>query len=601
MKQSKKQKTGISRLFELAGQRSRKLIIACLLSVLSSGARMIPFFTIYGVLRQILLYWARPLEFNQEHMIWLVVITFTASIAYGIFAFTSSVLAHGAAFEILYELRMKLMEKLGKIPSGYFTSNTQGAVKKILSDDVEQIETFVAHSIADVAAATATPLFTMIFLFIMDWRLALVTLIPIIISMFLLGSGLKDPAGAQTQVDQVASKEKMDGTIIEYIHGMPVIKIFGKTLKSFRKYEENISAYVDTVEHTAYHFANRMGTYYGFFGAQLLFLLPAGILLLITASSYFDFLPIVLLFFLIGSGMKEPLENMMNVTMDTKKISAGVARIDDILAQQDVTLIGDGKVPGRFDVFFEHVDFSYTANDVLAVKDVSFQLKEGTVNAIVGPSGGGKSTIAQLLLHFYEIGNGNIKIGGIDLREMSWDSLTQLVSYVFQDSFLFSDTIENNIRMGNTSAAHEQVVEAAKNANIHHVISSLPHGYNTVIGEGNTYLSGGEKQRIAIARVFLKNAPIVILDEATAYADAENESKIQEAFAKLSKGKTVLIIAHRLRSIENADQILVMKDGILQDCAPHKVLMERCLLYRSMIDANERRNQWTVRREEGLQ
>lgn len=558
---------------------------------------MIPFFTIYGILQQIIFYLAIPSEFNQVHMVWLVAVTFSAAIAYGILAFSSSILAHSAAFDILYELRMELMQKLGKIPSGYFTTNTQGAIKKILSDDVEQIETFIAHNLADSAAAIATPLFTMIFLFIMDWRLALVTLIPIVISLFLLASGLKDPKGAQTQIDQTAAKEKMDGTIVEYIHGMSVIKVFGRTLKAFHQYEENVSGYVNAIEHTAHHFANRMGAYYGFFGAQLLFLLPASILLLATATSYFDFLPIVLLFFLIGSGMKEPLENMMNVTMDSKKISAGVARIDEILEQTEISLVGTGEVPKSYDIAFEHVDFSYSNNDVLAIQNVHFHLKEGTVNALVGPSGGGKSTVAQLLLHFYEVQKGSIKIGGIDLKEIPWDQLTDLVSYVFQESFLFTDTIENNIRMGNTEATHEQVIEAAQNANIHEVILSLPNGYDTVIGEDNAYLSGGEKQRISIARVFLKNAPIVILDEATAYADAENETKIQEAFARLSKGKTVLIIAHRLRSIENADQILVMKDGKLQDCASHNVLMERCALYRSMVYANERRNQWTVRKK----
>lgn len=596
-KRAQNKKTGISRLFELAGQRRRKLTAACLFSILSSAARMVPYFTIYGVLKQLILYYAKPSEFSGQHFTILVIVTFISAAAYGIFAFTSSALAHDAAYDILYEVRMKLMEKLGKVPSGYFTSTTQGSIKKTLSDDVEQIENFIAHNIADVAAAVATPLFTLLYLFIMDWRLALVTLIPIAVSLYILSSGLKDPAGAQTQVDIAASKAKMDGTIVGYIHGMPVIKVFGKTLKAFRQYEENISGYVNTVEHTAYHFANRMGAYYAFFGAQLLFLLPASALLLWTAESYVDFLPIVLLFFLIGSGMKEPLENMMNVTMDTNRISAGVARIDEILEQKEILTDGTGKVPEKYDISFEHVDFSYNENNSPVVKDISFSLQEGTVNALVGPSGSGKSTIAQLLLHFYEIQKGSIKIGGVDLREISWDSLTELVSYVFQDSFLFSDTVENNIRMGNTSAAHEQVIQAAKNANIHDVITALPNGYQTVIGEDNAYLSGGEKQRIAIARVFLKNAPIVVLDEATAYADAENESKIQDAFAKLSKEKTVLIIAHRIHSIKNANRILVIQDGMIKDCAPHKVLIERCPLYQSMVEANERRERWTVRRE----
>ncbi|MFV0362451.1 MAG: ABC transporter ATP-binding protein [Suipraeoptans sp.] len=595
MEKKNQKKTGIPRLFELAGQRGQKLMVACVLSILSSAARMMPFFTIYGVLRQLLLYYIQPEQFNQEQVIILVVVTFASAVIYGVYGFTSSIFAHNAAFDILYELRMKLMGKLGRIPSGYFTSTTQGGIKKILSDDVEQIETFVAHNIADVAAAVATPLFTILFLFIMDWRLALVTLIPIIISLFLLGSGLKDPAGAKTQTDKAAAKEKMNGTIIEYIHGMPVIKIFGRTLEAFKQYENNITGYVDTVETTTYHFANRMGAYYGFFGAQLLFLLPAATLLIMRADSYVDFLPIVLLFFLIGAGMKEPLENMMSVTMGTGNISAAIARVDDILDQKELTLVGAGKKPASCDISFENVSFSYDSNETQAVNNVSFSLEEGTINALVGPSGGGKSTIAQLLLHFYEPQNGSIKIGGVDIKEISWDCLTDLISFVFQDSYLFADTIENNIRMGNTAATHEDVIAAAKNANIHDVIEALPERYNTLVGD-DIYLSGGEKQRIAIARVFLKDSPIVVLDEATAYADAENETKIQEAFARLSKSKTVLIIAHRLKSIQNAHMILVMDNGILQGYAPHKELLEQCALYQSMVDANERRNHWTVRK-----
>ncbi len=590
-----KQNTGLARLLELAGPKKNKLLLACLLSVLSSAARLAPFFTIYGVMRELLVHSVSISAINTGRINTLVWYTFAAALAYGICSFCSSALAHRSAYDIIYELRIKLMDKLGRIHSGYFTGTTQGAIKKTVSDDVEQIEVFLAHHIADIAAAVTAPVFTFLYLFLLDWRLAVATLLPVLISIFLLGSGLKNPKGAQTQIDIHDTKEKMEGTIVEYIHGMPVIKVFNRTLNAFRRFEQDITAYINSVERTARHFAPSMGAYYTFFGAQLLFLLPAGLLLLPAASSYTDFLPLLLLFFLVGGGLKEPMENMMQMVLHSKRITEGVARIDKILLQPELSETGDGN-PASYDITFENVSFSYSEDSLQAVKDIRFHLSEGTVTGIVGPSGGGKSTLAQLLLRFYEPQQGNIRIGGVDIREIPPKRLMSLVSYVFQDSFLFHDTVENNIRMGNTAASRESVEKAAKDAGIHEVIQTLPHGYDTVIGEQDAYLSGGERQRIAIARVFLKDAPILILDEATAYADAENEAKIQEAFARLSKSKTVLIIAHRLRTVENANQILVIDKGKLEGAGMHMELLHRCPLYRDMVEANERRDRWTIQK-----
>lgn len=592
-----KEKTGISRLLELAGSKKKKLLAACLLSITSSAARLVPFFTIYGVIRELLTHYTLAGAVDAGKIYTLVGYTFAAALVYGVCAFVSSALAHSSAYDIIYELRLKLMEKLAHIPSGYFTGTTQGAIKKVISDDVEQIEVFIAHHIADITAAVATPVFTLLYLFVMDWRLALVTLVPIFISVSLLSGGLKNPKGAQTQVDMHNAKERMEGTIVEYIHGMPVIKIFNRTLSAFARYERDVSAYVGTVERTAYHFAPGIGAYYAFFGAQLLFLLPAGLLLIPTASSYPDLLPLLLLFFLVGGGLKEPLENMMQMVVHSRRITEGVSRIDRILKQPELSKAGNGN-PGAYDIAFNGISFTYTEGGPQAVKNVSFHLPEGSVTGIVGPSGGGKSTLAQLLLRFYEPQQGVIKIGGVDIREIPPQRLMNLVSYVFQDSFLFHDTVENNIRMGDREASREAVEQAAKNAGIHEVIRGLPKGYNTVIGEKDAYLSGGEKQRIAIARVFLKDTPIVILDEATAYADAENEAKIQQAFARLAKNKTVLIIAHRLRTVENANRILVLEEGELLGAGTHTELLRSCPQYGNMIAANERRDRWTIRKGE---
>lgn len=591
-KQKSKTKTGVARMLELAGQKKRRLLAACALSVVAAAARIVPFFTIYALVGELLRCYAASAQVDPGRLSEYAGWTLAAALVYGICAFFSSSLAHTAAYDIIYALRLQLMEKLTRVPSGYFTQTTQGAIKKILSDDTEQLEVFIAHHICDIVAAVATPLLTLIYLFVMDWRLALVTLVPIFISLVLLSVCLNKPDKAALQVELHDSQERMQGTIIEYIHGMPVIKVFNRTLGAFRRYERDINGFVDAVTRTAYANARPMGAYYAFFGAQLLFLLPTSLLLL-QVERFLEFLPVVLMFFIVGSGLKEPLEDMMVKVLDTKRISEGMRRVDEILQLEEMSY-GDTGAPTHYDVQFENVTFAY-GDGAAAVDGVSFTLSAGNVTGLVGPSGGGKSTLAQLLLRFYTPQQGTIRIGGVDIASIPPERLTRLVSYVFQENVLFHDTVENNIRMGDTSASHEDVVRAAKNAEIHEVIQRLPQGYDTVIGEGAAFLSGGERQRLAIARVFLRDTPIVVLDEATAYADAENEARIQQAFARLAKNKTVLIIAHRLKTVEKADQILVMQDGRLQGVGTHNALLAACPLYAEMVAANERRERWMIR------
>ena len=589
---SPKEKQGVARLFELAGQRGRKLTLACVLSVLSSAARIVPFFTIYGVVRELLAHYQEPSMVDQNAILTLCAVTFGAALVYGLCAFISSALSHTAAYEIIYDLRLQLMEKLSRVSSGFFTGTTQGAIKKVVSDDSNQIEAFLAHHLCEIAAAVATPVFTLLYLFGMDWRLAIVTLLPILVSLVLLSACLKQPDKAALQVELHDAQERMQGTVVEYIHGMSVIKVFNRTLSAFQRYEGDLNHFTEVVDRTARANAKPMGAYYAFFGAQLLLLLPAVLLLIPTAENYLDFLPVILLFFLVGSGLKEPMENLMQMVILSGRIVEGVSRIDNILRQPepDQDVVGD---PTTFDVEFSDVEFAYTEG-IPAVDHVSFHLSQGTVTGLVGPSGGGKSTLAQLLLRFYEPQGGTIRIGGVDIREIPPVRLMELVAYVFQDSVLFTDTIENNIRMGNTKATMEEVEQAARNAGIHEVIQALPQGYQTVLGRDDAYLSGGEKQRLAIARVFLKDAPIIILDEATAYADAENEAKIQAAFAKLAQNKTVLMIAHRLKTVERADQILVMDKGKLVGAGTHEELLTGCETYKHLVDANLRRDRWSI-------
>ena len=587
-----KQKQGLARLFELAGKKKGKLVAASFFSVLSSFSRIIFYFSIYLVIKTVLQNYSNPAEIDKLLIIKYSLFSLAGIILYALCAFISSSISHVAAYDLLYEIRIALMEKMSRISAGFFDSVTQGSIKKIMADDVEAIEEFIAHSFSELVAGIATPLLIIIYLFTIDWKLSLLILLPIIISIFLLGMCLtqKDKALLQKKMSQ--AMEKMTSTIVEYVHGMPVIKVFNRSLKGFKRYEDDINDFVDVVDQTAYANAVPISLYYVFFGAQTLFLLPACIFMLKGAANYSEVLLTVILFLFIGQGLKEPLENMMNMAVGTNRIKEAVARIDNILYQKELTADED-KLPASYDVSFENVSFSYNGN-TNAVENVSFKAQPGSINAVVGHSGGGKSTLMELLLRFYDVNEGAIKIGGVNIKDISQENLMNLISYVFQDSFLFHDTIENNIRMGNQKVTKDDVMMAAKAAGIHEVIEKLPDAYDSVVGENNVYLSGGEKQRIAIARLFLKDSPIIVLDEATAYADAENETKIQAAFAKLAKDKTVFIIAHRLKTIENADNILVIHKGQLAAQGKHSELLEKCQIYKDMVAANERRDSWSI-------
>lgn len=587
-----KQKQGLARLFELAGKKKGKLIAASFFSVVSSFSRIIFYFSIYSVIKIVLQNYSNLAGIDKALIIRYSVFSLAGIILYALCAFVSSSISHVAAYDLLYEIRIALMEKMSRISAGFFDSVTQGSIKKIMADDVESIEEFVAHSFSELVAGIATPLFIIIYLFTVDWRLSLVILLPIIISIFLLGMCLSQKDKALLQKKMSQAMEKMTSTIVEYVHGMPVIKVFNRSLKGFKRYENDINDFVDVVDETAHANAVPISLYYVFFGAQTLFLLPPCIFMLKSAASYNEVLLTVILFLFIGQGLKEPLENMMNMAVGTNRIKEAVARIDNILYQNEMTSDED-KLPTAYDVAFENVSFSYNGNTNV-VENVSFKAQPGSINAIVGHSGGGKSTLMELLLRFYDVNEGAIKIGGVNIKDISQENLMNLISYVFQDSFLFHDTIENNIRMGNQKATKDDVVMAAMAAGIHEVIEKLPNAYDSIVGENNVYLSGGEKQRIAIARLFLKDSPIVVLDEATAYADAENETKIQEAFARLAKDKTVFIIAHRLKTIENADNILVIHKGQLAAQGKHSELLEKCQIYKDMVDANERRDSWSI-------
>ena len=585
-------KQGLARLMELAGSRARPLAGACALAVLSAAARLAPYFTIYLMVRAIILNWNDLGALDLPFLWGLAFATVGAAVLHGETGYLSMMLAHRAAFDVLYEVRLQLMDKLARIPSGYFNQVRQGEIKKVLNDDVEKIEGFIAHNLSDTVCAVALPLLTIAALAFVDWRLALLLVVPIVVSFLLLGSALGSPEGAACQRAMAQSREKLNGTTVEFVHGMPVVKVFNRSLAAFGRFEADAREFVGNIKWATWFNARGMGKLYAAAGTQMLLLLPAVLIILPTAASYADFLSTALLFFLVGGGMKEPVMQMITQALGVNGINASVARIDEVLAEPELSQPEHPVEPTAFDLAFEHVTFSYDGKKN-AVEDVTFRVPAGSVVGLVGPSGGGKSTLAALGLRFFDPQEGRIALGGVDLRDIAPERLTELASSVFQDSFVLDDTVENNILMG-SSAPHERVVAAAEAASIADVIDALPQGYRTVVGADGTRLSGGEAQRLAIARAMLRDTPLIILDEATAYADAENEAKIQDAFAQLAARKTVLVIAHRMKTVRTADLIVVVDEGRVVGTGTHDDLMDACPLYRSMVDADERKDAWTL-------
>ncbi len=389
--------------------------------------------------------------------------------------------------------------------------------------------------------------------------------------------------------------EKMNAAVVEYVRGMPVFRIFGSAGDSFRKLTESVSFYNTWSQKMNKDYSSTYPAFLTAASSSLVFLVPVSVALLKNSPDQTQIIPVILLFVIVGSGFFFPLLKLMFMAGMLQQINIGVDRIDSILNHEEMKEHDKGIDPEDNSIVFNKVCFTYDKVEVL--NEVSFRAEPGEITALVGPSGAGKSTIGLLAARFWKVNSGRIMIGGIDIREMSGERLMNHFSFVFQDTFLFFDTIGENIRMGNSAATKEEVFAAAKAAQCHEFIERLPQGYRTMAGEGGTYLSGGEQQRVAIARAIMKNAPIVILDEATAYADPENEGKILEGLSRLIKGKTVLIIAHRLSTIKTADKILVVNDGRIAETGTHETLNAKNGLYSSMWETYSRAREWKINPE----
>jgi len=574
---------GLFRLIELAGQRKGKLTASAVLAAIGTLFGFVPFIVIYLVAVALL---SPPID---EAYVWdLALIALGATIGRFILMYFSTVLSHMAAFEILFGIKRSIMEKIGCLPLGYLNTRTSGGVKKIITEDVDRIELFIAHHIPDVVSGVVLPVVTLIFLFTVDWRLALVSLIPIPLAFIAISYAYRE-SESKSMKGYFSALDEMNGIIVEYVRGMPVIKVFNQTVDSFSRLKASVYKYRDYVNRWTRECVPAFSAFAVCVNLPILFILPAGLWFYITGTLQ---MPVLILFLILGVGYMGGMMKMMMFGGLWRQIGEGLSRIDAILNEPELPAPENPKIPDEYSVEFRDVTFSYGSEPVLS--GVHFVAPAGSVTALVGPSGAGKSTAAQLIPRFWDIDSGSITIGGVDIRDIPPEKLMDMVAFVFQDLFMFHDTIEENLRMGNKEALKEDVVAAARAAQADGFIRELPDGYDTVIGSGGTYLSGGEQQRIILARAILKDAPVIVLDEATAFADPENESRIQEAFSHLMRGKTVIVIAHRLSTIADAGRIVVIDGGRVEECGLHGELIKKGGLYARMWAAHIGARSWRL-------
>lgn len=595
---NKKEKKGVARLFEIAGERKGLLILASVLSAASACCMLIPYLSVYQVMSELLRNAGEISRADSAYMIrwgWIALAGLTGGL---LLLYASLMASHIAAFRILYGLRIRLSEHIGRLPLGYLNGTSTGAIKKTMEKNVEKIENFVAHTIPDLVGVLATVIVMFTLFFSLNGWIAAVCLIVIISGIGVQCYMMFGKSGQEFMQTYFDTQEKMSASAVQYVRGMPVVKIFGQSIRSFRQFNKEIEAYKTYALKVCDTYQPGTVVFMVILNSMVTFILPVGLLILSGQPQNIAFAAIYLFFIILGPGVATPIYKLTHLGSSTKEIDEGVARIDRIFSEKPTKEAEHPQKPRGYEVTFTDVSFAYEnkeeATRTDALQHISFTARAGEITALVGPSGSGKSTVANLIPRFWDVQHGEIKIGGVNVKDIATEQLMDIVSFVFQDSFLFFDTIYENIRVGNPNATRQEVIAAARAAQCEEFIERLPQGYDTLIGEGGVYLSGGEEQRISVARAILKNSPILVLDEATAFADPENEYKMQLAIRKLIQEKTVIIIAHRLSSIVSANQIIVLKEGRIAQRGTHDELHTQEGVYKKMWDAYTSAFQWTL-------
>ena len=587
-----KKPSNLQRLLGYAGKHKYLTYASWILSALSALLALVPYWYIWQVIREVL---SVAPDFGQAQNLvrngWMAVLVAVAAVLVYIAALMCS---HMGAFRIATNLRLAAMEHIVRLPLGAAEQFGSGRLRKIVNESSAATETYLAHQLPDRAGAIATPCGLLVLLLVFDWRLGLLSLVPVslafLVMMLMTGARMR-----QKMKEYQNALDDMSNEAVEYVRGIPVVKTFGQTIFSFKKFKDSIDRYRVWVIAYTKELRLPMMLYTAAVNGVFVFLI-AGVLLLTRGGVTPEFLLNLMFYIIITPIISVTLTRIMFQSENAMIVDDALQRIDSVLNLLPLKEASHPRHPKDGSVELSHIQFSYDGeNEVL--KGISLKIPAGQKAAFVGPSGGGKTTLANVIARFFDPQGGSVKIGGVDVRDIPKEELMNTVSFVFQNSRLIKASILDNVRLGRPDATREEVLSALHNAQCDDILEKLPRGMDTVVGTRGVYLSGGEQQRIAIARVMLKNAPILILDEATAFADPDNESRVQAAFSRLSQGKTVIMIAHRLSTVANADQIYVIQEGKIAEQGTSRELLEQNGLFRRMWDNYQTSVQWKVAKE----
>ena len=580
----------LKRLGAYMGGRKYLLPCSVALPAVNGLLSLVPFILLWLVVRTLLI--AKGNLSNTpliDYALWAFVI----SVANVLLYFLALMLSHLAAFRIETNMRRKAMQRLMRAPLGYLDEQNTGRMRKIIDEDSGQTHTFVAHLLPDVASCVVAPIGVIVLLFAVDWQLGAAAIIPLVGAIGIMGY-MMNPKNNQFQRLYLDAQEKMGAEAVEYVRGIPVVKVFQQTVFSFKRFYDSIISYRDLVIKCTLVWRTPMSFYILAINAFAFILVPTAIILIGHGGDTTTIIANVILYVVIAPLIASNVMKAMYLSQDLFMANEAVERLEQLTDIAPLSQHDEPKRAEAYDIRFNDVSFRYEGAEKDAVSHINLTIPEGKTVALVGASGSGKTTIARLIPRFWDVRQGSVTIGGIDVRDMRKDELMRNVSFVFQNTRLFKTSLIENLRYGNSDATTEQINRAIDLSQSREIIDRLPQGLDTVIGAEGTYLSGGEQQRIVLARAILKDAPIVVLDEATAFADPENEQLIRKALAHLTQGKTVLMIAHRLTTVQDADSIVVVDNGEIVEQGTHKELLSREKQYHRMWNEYQQSVSWKL-------